>query len=355
MDDTIEANDLPPAHPPLGVETSKQTPRQEAIAPLHNTNIPNREAPQPATNSSGEADFRSRVTERYNWYLHHYGGLIGGRVAIYEVPNFDGDWTQVGPEDYFAYRLSVMGVRPEEEQSAVSPTQVAAELDRDKTLRMQRAASLLGVLRAYHGPGETPMEQNDFMYVSPGRMRELVSNAEFPAAGAFRYGPHVGVLLNAELEDGGHEFSAQVAHEVGHLERMRSGDDDTEKDVKKIRLEEGIVQANARDVASRGDFTDAKALEAYDFETSVAVRLADKLGVALMEFSHAEIEQLMRLSPTLSAIAENPYQLLVDSLDTYVRAVDEVDKAGDSIDPKRLNELAILFMKAEKTINTLLD
>lgn len=323
----------------------------EAIA-SDNTSKP-AESPQPEV---PKENFRTQLTEKYNWFLQHFGGMVNGRVMIYEIPGFTGDWAKVSPQDYYAYRLSIKGLKPENGQESATLQQVVAELDKDRATGSQRGESLSLALRVYYGvEDDSKLELNNFVWVSHARMRELVTNTEFPAAGAFKYGEHIGVLLNAESTKDAKEFSAEVAHEVGHFERMKSGKDDTNKDQKKVRLEEGIVQANAINVAEKGGFQDAKSLEVYDFETSVVMKLAEKLGVDLMSYSHAEIEQLMKLIPTTAEISSNPYQYLVDNLDSYIRAVGEVDKAGDNIDPKRLNELALQFTQAENAINKLLE
>lgn len=304
-----------------------------------------------------ETAFRDKLTEKYNWFLHYGGGMTDQSLSFYEIPNFKGDWKTVSPEDYYAYRLSVKGVRPEKGRHDVSVQDVARALDEDKKIPQPVQNNLQAAREAFYGK-RTPMEANDIIWVSETRMKEVIAT-EFPAAGAFKYGDHVGILLTYKEGESPTEFQAKVVHELGHFERNKSGKDDSAHDLKKANLEEGIVQANARKAAEKGGFDKAMSLTVYAFESEVADKLSRKLGVdSLMGYSHSEIEKLMNETPSMKSAAPNGYNYLIDNLDNYLQSVNEVDRAEKlkrEIPPERFNVLVNQFAKAKLNIDKLLS
>jgi hypothetical protein len=234
--------------------------------------------------------------------------------------------------------------------------QIVQELEADRKRGIEMTPAFLRVLTAYHGEGRTfKLERNDFIGVTSTRMKHLVANAEFPIAGTFQYGPHIGVLLNMESDRDPKEFSVELAHEIGHFERMKQKKADIDEDPKKARLEEGIVQANAKRVAVIGGFADATAMNGYEFETWVAEALSQKLGVLLMDHTHSEIRQIMARQGRWPGMLPDPYQYLVDNLDGYSKTVEEASRAGEDIGEARLRELALKFNQAKTNLEKMLE
>lgn len=278
-------------------------------------------------NYSPETGLHQQVADVYNAFLKSSKGIKEGVVQIYEPQGFEGDWARVEPSEYFAHRLSVLGVSPEGEEISAEEVKGILTEYKERLLQSKELEVTQDVYRTFnehsqkYGISAGEFDPMTIHFVPASRIAEISRDEEHLAI-ALKGGDLL-VPLDSEDIQSKEELFDVITHELGHKGRGKEGLDHWQSGGN-ILLEEGIVQEHTRTMEIETGNESERTDFIYSFEVSVAQGLAKRLGVeCLFGMSHAEIRQRMGQEFAQLAGVEEPYDMLIDDMKMYLRTKNE--------------------------------
>lgn len=262
--------------------------------------------------------FHEKVLRKYKeWMISN----SGEKQQIYRPPSFNGNWDSVPPEEYILHRLSIIGI-PEtvgaEDIGKILAKYRTEILTPERLSILQDAYASLNKNLIQYGLSAGSFDPNRVVLVQEQRINEIAGQSRDRLAYTLK--GEVGEILipydSEELNLEPNTLFDVIVHELGHQVRQKNALDIDASMV----LEEGIIQAKAKEVEVATGRTSRRTNEVYTFEAQVATELATNLKVpSLFNLPHSKIKELMGIRYGIAGEVSNPYDDLIYDMIEYLK------------------------------------